>query len=87
MAEPLLIDDDASLLARATALDATASELVRDIREHHRVQWVTARESISEQLDLARHLNAAEPARWLELGRADIQTGVMKIVRSIMQPT
>jgi predicted NAD-dependent protein-ADP-ribosyltransferase YbiA (DUF1768 family) len=87
MAEPLLIDDDASLLARAAALDATASVLVRDVREHLRVQWVTARESISEELDVAKHLNTAEPARWLEMGRADIQTGVMKIVRSIMQPT
>jgi hypothetical protein len=31
-------------------------------------------------------LDAAEPERWLAMGRADLQTGLMKLTRSVAQP-
>lgn len=33
-----------------------------------------------------RRFQAAEPGRWAALGKTDIQTGVMALVRSIAQP-
>lgn len=33
-----------------------------------------------------RRFQAAEPGRWAAIGKTDIQTGVMALVRSIAQP-
>jgi hypothetical protein len=35
----------------------------------------------------APHSVVTEPMRWLAMGRADLQTGFMKITRAIEQPT
>jgi hypothetical protein len=31
-------------------------------------------------------LDAAEPERWAAMGRTDLQTGLMKLVRAVAQP-
>ena len=33
-----------------------------------------------------RRFQAAEPQRWAELGKTDIQTGIMALVRAVAQP-
>jgi hypothetical protein len=33
-----------------------------------------------------RRFNAAEPHRWAAIGKTDIQTGIMALVRAIAQP-
>lgn len=35
--------------------------------------------------ELAR-IEAAQPCRWLAIGRTDLQTGVMAVIRAIAQP-
>lgn len=35
----------------------------------------------------APHSQVTHPARWLALGQTDLQTGYMKLIRSIAQPT
>lgn len=34
-----------------------------------------------------RRFNAAEPQRWLSIGKTNVQTGIMALVRAIAQPT
>ena len=34
-----------------------------------------------------QRLDRAEPGRWLAMGRTDLQTAFMKIVRAVAQPT
>ncbi|NAR50128.1 hypothetical protein GPS59_15325 [Acinetobacter haemolyticus] len=34
-----------------------------------------------------RRFEAAEPLRWAALGKTDIQTGIMALVRAVAQPT
>ncbi|HEX7866575.1 MAG TPA: hypothetical protein VF555_16585 [Variovorax sp.] len=39
----------------------------------------------SDELELAR-FQAAEPLRWAAMGKTDIQTGIMALVRAVAQP-
>ena len=34
-----------------------------------------------------RRFQAAEPLRWASIGKTDIQTGIMALVRAVAQPT
>lgn len=38
------------------------------------------------QLDELERFNAAEPERWANIGKTDIQTGIMALVRAVAQP-
>lgn len=42
-------------------------------------------EASDESVELRRFL-AAEPARWATIGKTDIQTGLMALIRSVAQP-
>lgn len=81
-----LVEEEVSLINRAKALDTAMQLLAVDIRAHVQAQWLTARPTIDEDLVAAERLNNAEPERWLAMGRASIQVGVMQLVRSIAQP-
>lgn len=41
----------------------------------------------SEECAELRRFKAAEPLRWAAIGKTDIQTGIMALVRAIAQPT
>ncbi|HSX85400.1 MAG TPA: hypothetical protein VLE50_08320, partial [Cellvibrio sp.] len=41
----------------------------------------------SEECAELRRFNAAEPMRWLSIGKTDVQTGIMALIRAIAQPT
>lgn len=79
---------EVALMNEAKALGAAAEELIARLKRYHQVQRDEARGPTSDtcnDLELQR-IDNAEPARWLAMGRTDIQVGVMKIVRSIAQP-
>lgn len=75
-----LVPAETALMNEAKKLGAQFEELIGRLRAYHAEQ--TARADGGE----LRRLVMAEPERWLAMGRTDIQTGVMKIVRSIAQP-
>lgn len=77
-----LIPAETHLINEAKAIGAAAEDLVKRLREYHAAQYQA---SVTSPGENARLMDA-EPARWLAMGRTDIQTGVMKIVRSIAQP-
>ena len=41
----------------------------------------------SEECAELRRFKAAEPLRWAAIGKTDIQTGVMALIRAIAQPS
>lgn len=66
---------------------ATAS-LIAEVRGHLETQTKDAQavpppEGMTELLRQAD----AEPMRWLAMARTELQTGLMKLVRSVAQPT
>lgn len=76
---------EAELMNEAKALGTAFEDLVARLKRYHFVQRDEAQANDSVNGELTRLANA-EPERWLAMGRTDIQTGVMKIVRSIAQP-
>jgi hypothetical protein len=42
--------------------------------------------AVQAETDDLRRLHAAEPLRWASIGKTDIQTGVMALVRAVAQP-
>lgn len=82
-----LTSEEAALMNEAKALGSQFEDLVRRLREYHLAQRQrVAGVDTFPALDERDRLQNAEPERWLAMGRTDIQTGVMKIVRSIAQP-
>lgn len=81
---------EAGLMNEVKALGSRFEDLFRLLREYHSAQRVAALKPSHEQgapdTEESLRLQDAEPERWLAMGRTDIQTGVMKIVRSIAQP-
>lgn len=41
----------------------------------------------SEEYQEFTRFNVAEPLRWAAIGKTDIQTGIMALVRAVAQPT
>lgn len=42
---------------------------------------------MAEDSDAALRIDAAEPRRWAAIGKTDIQTGIMALVRAVAQPS
>lgn len=81
--------EEAALMNEAKALGQQFEDLVGRLKARHYATYAAIAPSQDGPGDpeaFTRH-KAAEPERWLAMGRTDIQTGVMKIVRSIAQPT
>lgn len=43
-------------------------------------------EPTADQLNELRRFHDAEPQRWAAIGKTDIQTGIMALVRAVAQP-
>jgi len=84
MAALLLLLPSAAVRAQ-TSMTAFLPEIDSYFRITPNVRLVFDAKGYMEDGELNRLVNA-EPERWLAMGRTDIQTGVMKIVRSIAQP-
>jgi len=81
-----LTPEEAALMNEVKALGSQFEDLIGRLREYHKAQRANAKIAPPEFDDETPRLDDAEPERWLAMGRTDIQTGVMKIVRSIAQP-
>lgn len=72
--------------AHAVTTEALIEKVGAHVNAQHRSAdgdglAVTRNESEMERL------NSAQPARWLSMARTDLQTGFMKLVRAVAQPT
>lgn len=77
---------EAELMNQAKALGAAFEGLIAELRRYHAKQKDDVQPDAEGNAAERSRLRDAEPERWLAMGRTDIQTGVMKIVRSIAQP-
>lgn len=72
--------------AKGAELLALQAELVSRLTDY---QSVKARDSVKgqkQELEYKRFC-AAEPLRWAAIGKTDIQTGIMALVRAVAQPS
>jgi len=58
-------------------------ELIGDLNAHLVAQRANAKVDFTE---LTR-LDAADPIRWVDIGRENLQQGLMALTRSVAQPT
>lgn len=70
--------------AKGAELMELQAELVANIKTR-RQACVMARLAVLDQDELYR-MDAAEPERWAAIGKTDIQTGIMALVRAVAQP-
>ena len=61
------------------------AELVAHIKTRHQA-CVMAHVAVLDQDELDR-MDAAEPMHWASIGKTDIQTGIMALVRAVAQPS
>ena len=76
--------EEIDMMNRAKMLEQTVLNFISE----QSVYLATHRENAKLSDDEAelKRFDAAEPGRWLAIGKTDIQTGFMAIVRSIAQP-
>lgn len=85
-----LTEHEIGLMNDVKAFEARGVELMEKIRTHLRRQREDAagggpRALIIDQIETGR-INNAEPMRWLSIGRTDLQTACMALVRAVAQP-
>lgn len=77
--------------AKGAELMALQGELVTMLKQHEIAKFRavdqanTSEQAAIERFELDR-FNLAEPFRWASIGKTDIQTGIMALVRSVAQP-
>lgn len=78
-----------SLMNEVKAHGAQLDDLIERIKQYHRQQKLAASGATASSMtdrDELQRLARTEPERWLAMGRTDLQTGIMKLVRSVAQP-
>lgn len=71
--------------AKGAELLTLQAELVEHLVSEGRRKGQDAAENTDTHAELDR-FHAAEPQRWAAIGKTDIQTGVMALVRAVAQP-
>jgi len=71
-----LTQDEIDLMNEAKALEASILAFSRKVGDHLNETFLSNQE----------RQNRAQAQRWLQIGRDDIETGFMALVRSIAQP-
>lgn len=61
------------------------SELIQMLIKQGRDKAADAADNTDRHAELER-FHAAEPLRWAAIGKTDIQTGIMALVRAVAQP-
>lgn len=51
-----------------------------------KIEASTSGDSAAEDQAELKRFRAAEPSRWAAIGKTDIQTGIMALVRAVAQP-
>lgn len=84
-----LSQEDVDLMNRIKAKGAELLELQAELARMLHDQKLTkfaAVETHDEGLEEYERFCAAEPLRWCAIGKTDIQTGIMALVRAVAQP-
>ena len=71
--------------AKGAELLELQAELVGMLAQQGRDKAADAAANTSAHAELDR-FQAAEPMRWASIGKTDIQTGIMALVRAVAQP-
>lgn len=71
--------------AKGAELLQLQGELVSMLTAQHQEKRCNAAEHAGDISEFERFV-AAEPLRWASIGKTDIQTGVMALVRAVAQP-
>ena len=84
-----LSQGEIDLMNRIKAFGPQLEALVQDINAHIAGQLEAAHGAALGEADVdeCRRLSNAEPTRWSEVGRTDLQTGLMALTRAVAQPT
>lgn len=71
----------------STDLEVKRSDAVRSVfgKEFNGIPY-TEHTGATDECHEYRRFVAAEPLRWAAIGKTDIQTGIMALVRSVAQP-
>ena len=83
-----LSQEEIDLMNRIKTNGAELMELQAELVAHiktKRQACVMAPVAVPDQDELDR-MDAAEPERWAAIGKTDIQTGIMALVRAVAQP-
>lgn len=78
-----LSQEEIDLMNRIKAAGAELLKLHGELVDHVRKQLSAA--SLGDPDEFYR-LGLAEPQRWAAIGKTDIQTGIMALVRAVAQP-
>lgn len=79
-----LSQEEIDLMNRIKAKGAELLALQAELASHLNKQYEAARTSGADG-ELARIIDA-EPKHWSAIGKTDIQTGIMALVRAVAQP-
>lgn len=71
--------------AKGVELLKLQAELVELVTQQGRDKAADAAENTDRHSELER-FQVAEPLRWAAIGKTDIQTGIMALVRAVAQP-
>ena len=91
-----LSQEEIDLMNRIKAKGAELLELQADLVGMLKLQetaktdamaLATNREVKAEAITEFNRFRAAEPLQWASIGKTDIQTGIMALVRAVAQPT
>ena len=84
-----LNQDEIDLMNRIKAKGAELlqlqAELEQALMQQDRIKAANAPENASDYAEYERFCSA-EPLRWASIGKTDIQTGLMALVRAVAQP-
>ncbi|QBP37266.1 hypothetical protein TF_25 [Pseudomonas phage vB_PaeP_TF17] len=79
-----LSQEEIDMMNRVKELGSQFEKLIQDVSDHLRDQYNSNLKSNNKD-EITRIANA-EPGRWLAIGKTNIQTGMMAIIRAIAQP-
>ena len=80
-----LSQDEIDLMNRIKAKGSELLELHSELLTHLNTQIQDV--VMAEDEDAASRIDDAEPRRWAAIGKTDIQTGIMALVRAVAQPS
>ncbi len=89
-----LTQADINLINNVKALGIAIEGVINEIKERNTAQRRMANTKAltlddpmpGTNIEEVARLDAAEPERWLAMGRTDLQTGLMKLTRAVAQP-
>ena len=86
-----LTADEIDLVNRIKAKGDELGDLCAEAERHIQAQYEAAGTLVERGCEEADHcelarLNAADPLRWRAAARTELQSGLMKLVRSVAQP-